>query len=277
MRHNPLNLIYITNNPVIAEIAQSEGVDSIMVDLETIGKDQRQRGLDTVKSRHCINDIAKIKQVINKSEVIVRVNPLYTGSKTEIDQSIDNGADSIMLPMFRTTQEVEQFIRLLDGRAKSLLLLETKAACESLDSILRVSGIDRIHIGLNDLHLDLKLKFMFELLINGYVDNLSSMIGRTDIPFGIGGIARPGKGLIPAEMIIAEHIRLGSSSAILSREFLRGDNAKDFDNLNLADSFHEGIQSIREVESNLAKKQESFFRENHTMLAKQIERIISNQ
>lgn len=44
-----LKLIYITNDPKTAQIAEEAGVDRIMVDLETIGKDQRQGGMNTVQ------------------------------------------------------------------------------------------------------------------------------------------------------------------------------------------------------------------------------------
>lgn len=43
--------MYITNRPEIAQIAESAGVDRIFVDLEYIGKADRQSGLDTVKSK----------------------------------------------------------------------------------------------------------------------------------------------------------------------------------------------------------------------------------
>ena len=42
-----LKLMYITNRPEVAQIAESAGVDRIFVDLEYIGKAQRQGGMDT--------------------------------------------------------------------------------------------------------------------------------------------------------------------------------------------------------------------------------------
>lgn len=39
-----LSLMYITNKPQIAEIAESAGVDRIFVDMEYIGKADRQGG-----------------------------------------------------------------------------------------------------------------------------------------------------------------------------------------------------------------------------------------
>ena len=54
-----LKLMYITNQPEIAQIAESAGVDRIFVDLEDIGKSDRQGGMDTVQSRHTIDDVKK--------------------------------------------------------------------------------------------------------------------------------------------------------------------------------------------------------------------------
>ena len=36
-----LNLMYITNNPEVAKIAEGVGVDWIFIDMEFIGKDSR--------------------------------------------------------------------------------------------------------------------------------------------------------------------------------------------------------------------------------------------
>ena len=98
-----LTLMYITNNPAIAEIAQTAGVDRIWVDMEYIGKEERQGGMDTVKSSHTIADIRKIRPVVTTSELLVRVNPIheasdrYLGTEEEVEQTIAAGADGIML------------------------------------------------------------------------------------------------------------------------------------------------------------------------------------
>ena len=54
-----LKLMYITNRPEIAEIAENAGVDRIFIDLEQIGKAERQEGMDTVQSLHSLDDIKK--------------------------------------------------------------------------------------------------------------------------------------------------------------------------------------------------------------------------
>ena len=61
--------MYITNRPEIAQIAESAGVDRIFVDMEYIGKEKRQNGLDPVMSRHSFEDIKKIANSVFSSEV----------------------------------------------------------------------------------------------------------------------------------------------------------------------------------------------------------------
>lgn len=244
-----IKLMYITNDVEIARIAEQSGVDWIFIDLEINGKEERQGHLDTVISRHDITDVKKIKSAISNSELLVRVNPIFDGSQKEINTVIDDGADLIMLPFFKTKEEVNKFVNYVNGRVKVMLLLETSEAVENIDSILDVKGIDYIHIGLNDLHLSYKKKFMFELLADGTVERLCNKIKNKGIPYGFGGIAQLKKGRLPAEMILAEHYRLGSSMVILSRSFCRTDNLKDYNYI--CELFKREINEIRLFENQL--------------------------
>lgn len=214
-----MDLIFITNDTSLASCAQNAGVDRVMVDLEILGKQDRQGHLNTVISDHSLEDVGHIRSVLNVSKLLVRVNPINDKSKLEIDYVIECGADIIMLPMFESAQEVETFIHLVNGRVKTCLLLETKEAASEIDNILSVKGIDEIHIGLNDLHLSMGLSFMFELLANGVIDKLNKKIIEAGVKFGFGGVARLGSGTLDASLILSEHIRLNSSMVILSRDF----------------------------------------------------------
>ena len=218
-----LDLLYITNSEKEAIEAENAGVDIIFIDLEINGKYERQGHLDTVISKHSLEDIVKIKPLLKKAKILTRINPLNEKSKFEIEKAIEYGTDMIMLPMFKTKDEVEKFIKLVDKRAKTCLLLETSQAFCRIDDILEIDGIDMIHIGLNDLHLSLKLDFMFECLSDGIVEYLINKIRVKNIKYGIGGIARIGEGELPAEIILGEHVRLGSQMVILSRTFKRND------------------------------------------------------
>ena len=266
--------MYITNNPSVARIAEKNGVDRIWVDLERIGKEERQRGLNSVKSNHTIHDVAVLSDVLSTSELLVRVNPWNKESVQEIEQAIDYGADRIMLPMWKTAEEAAQFLKLIGGRAKTTLLLETKEAVACLDQVLQNDHIDEIHIGLNDLHLSYGLTFMFELLTNGVVENLCKKLQKAGVPYGFGGVARIGEGMLPAEQIITEHYRLGSTRAILSRSFCNTDEIQDLDQIEAI--FSVGMKQLRSFENEASRFTPEQFALNKQMLENKVAQIVES-
>lgn len=259
-----LKLMYITNQPEIAQIAETAGVDRIFVDMEYIGKSERQGGMDTVQSHHTLQDIKKIAEAIDTAELLVRINPIhqaaegYGSSKEEIDGAIENGAQILMLPYFKTVDEVKTFVELVDGRVKTMPLVETPEAVDVIDEVLKLN-IDEIFVGLNDLSLGYGKKFMFELLADGTVENLCHKFARAEISYGFGGIAALGKGMLPAEKIIAEHYRLGSTCVILSRSFCNTSQIRDMGKI--SSIFLNGVKEIREYEQMVAVHSD-FFKKN---------------
>ena len=253
-----IKLMYVTNNPQVASIAQEVGVDRIFVDMEYIGKDIRQGGMDTVQSHHTFEDIKNVKAIIKDAELLVRCNPIheatadYCSSAEEIDEIVRCGADIIMLPFFKTAEEVKTFVELVGGRARTMPLIETREAAECIDEILEIDGIDELYIGLNDLHLSYGLTFMFQLLADGTVDRLTSEIKAKGIPYGFGGIARIGDGMLPAENILMEHYRLGSTAVILSRTFCNTAKTTDLDEIRSI--FCENVKNFRDYEEVIKKK-----------------------
>jgi hypothetical protein len=225
-----LKFIFITNSPSLAQEMSLAGVDRIMVDLEINGKTERQGHLDTVISCHSFQDITLVREALNDSysaELMVRINPISACSGIEIEEVIARGADRIMLPMFTHQDEVSSCLDLINGRVPLTLLLETAAAFVRLPQLLDINGFDDIHFGLNDLHLDFGLDFMFELFSSGLLDYAARLIREANIPFGIGGVSCLGSGMLPAELILAAHIHMGSEMVILSRSFLRSVNPGD--------------------------------------------------
>lgn len=275
-----LTLMYITNNPQVAIIAQQAGVDRVWVDLEWIGKEQRQAGMNTVKSHHTVEDVAKLRKVVTTSQLQVRVNPIheatseYCDSKEEIDNVIKFGAEVVMLPMFKTPEEVEKFVEYIDGRARVLLLLETREAAERIDEILTLPGIDEMYVGLNDLHLSYGQKFMFQPLCDGKLDRLAEKIKAQNLPFGFGGIARVGFGMLPAEYIIGEHYRLGSTAAILSRGFCNMNMVENPEDVR--DLFIQGVRDIRTREKECSKFSIAQFMLNHDEVVRRVAQIVAD-
>ena len=274
-----LKLMYITNQVSVAQIAEKAGVDRIFVDMEFIGKSKRQGGMDTVQSHHTVEDVKRIKEAVSTADVMVRINPIhdetedYMSSVSEIDAVIEAGADIIMLPYFKTIEEVMTFLKFVDGRVKTLLLIETPEAAELVDEILKLDGVDEIFVGLNDLSLGYGKVFMFEVLADGTVERICRKCEDAKIPYGFGGIAALGKGDLPAEYIIKEHYRLGSTCVILSRSFC--DVAKMSNEDKIRDIFNAGIRQIREFEQSCLGK-DTDFEDNRKELIRRVE-IVKNK
>ena len=267
-----LNLIYITNKPEIALIAERSGVQRIMVDLETLGKEVRQKNMNTVKSHHTVEDVDSIAKVLTKSELLVRINPWHEGSPAEIEAVIAAGADSIMLPMWKNLEEVDEFLCAVNKRVETTLLLETQEAAECLDVVLENPLVDNIHIGLNDLHLSYGMTFMFEPLANGMVEKLCAKCRAKGIAYGFGGIARLGQGMVPAEYIIMEHYRLGSTGVILSRSFCNADQVEGLEEIRGV--FFEQMKLIRKFEDSLDNKTLEDYAENQKVLKQAVADVV---
>ena len=250
-----LQLMFVTNRVDVAQAAQSAGVDRIFVDMEYIGKSDRQGGMDTVQNMHTLDDVRALRKVLTKSTLHVRCNPIhdattdYPSTEEEIDSIIEAGADVIMLPFFQNAEQVSRFIKAVGGRVKTNLLVETPESAENIDEILEVEGIDEIHIGLNDLHLGYGMTFMFELVADGTVEKLCNKIKKKNISYGFGGVARVGTGTLPAECILGEHYRLGSERVILSRAFC--DVTKETGFEVVKEKFNTGVRDIRDFEKKL--------------------------
>lgn len=271
-----LKLMYITNKPEVALIAEKAGVDRIFIDLEYIGKSLRQGGMDTVQSKHSLDDIKIISEQLTKAELLVRVNPIheateeYCSSKEEINKAIENGADILMLPYFKSIEEVRSFVTYVNGRCKTILLVETPEAVDNIDEVIGVRGIDEMYIGLNDLSISYGKRFMFEILGDGTVDYLANKFKDKNISYGFGGLASLEGGALPGKMVLKEHYRLKSQSVILSRGFCNTAKVTDLEEVKRI--FEKEVSNIRRYEEEC--KHATDYEENRVNVKKTIERIL---
>jgi 2-keto-3-deoxy-L-rhamnonate aldolase RhmA len=238
-----IELIQITNDPVFARRCDALAGIRLFVDLERLGKAERQAGRNTFISTHQVGDIAAVKAQLQRSRLMVRVNPLTAGTRDEVEAVLEAGADMLMLPMFREAAELREFTGLVAGRAPVVALLETAAALKSLGKWIATPDLAEVYVGLNDLHLSLGRRFMFEPLADGIVDQVAAAACAHGVHFGFGGIARLDEGLLPGRDVLAEHLRLGSRSVILSRTFHRSESAQTFES---------EVAAFRETEAALA-------------------------
>jgi hypothetical protein len=268
-----LQLILITRDPDFAQASCAAGVNRIMVDLEVLGKEARQRGRNMVMNGHRREDVARLRPAVPTGGLMARVNPLHSDSRQEIDAVIAAGADYVMLPMFRFRAEVEQFISLMSGRAKTVLLLETPEARSELDQILSVAGIDEIHVGLNDLSLGLGMPFLFQVLAEGIIDEIAEKVRRAEIRFGFGGVGRMNGDPLPGHLIIAEHKRVGSEMVILSRSF-HGDSKTlaQFEQTGI--DLQGEIAGLRAVEQRAAGRSQAQIERDRRVLQRKVQEIV---
>ncbi|GKW49731.1 aldolase/citrate lyase family protein [Halomonas sp. NCCP-2165] len=263
------NYLYITRSPEVARAAEQAGVTRIFVDLEIHGKVDRQGHLNTVISRHSINDVARVKAALTSAELLVRLNPLHEGTEKEVDEAIKAGADIIMQPMFHSAEEVLEFGRCIDGRVRFMPLVETGSALDQIGSIAALYCVDELHIGLNDLHLDLGLQFMFEPVASGLIEQ---SLRNVEKPCGFGGIARIGQGDVPGELVMAEHVRLGSSGVILSRAFHAG--ADSVEALNDGFSFRTELERLMEERKALLKMDADSLNAKHLEFQAGVKKVV---
>ena len=215
-----MQLFYITNDFYEAQICEQVGIDWVFLDLEIIGKEDRQAKRDTVISLHSLNDIPPLKSVLKKTKLLVRINPFGTWTRNEVVNCDELGADMIMLPYFTRVEEVMSFLN-IPTKAQKCLLLETMDSVYKIDDILSQKGIDYIHVGLNDLSIERGTNFLFEFLADGWLEILSEKFNNANIQWGFGGIG-PLNELSPTgSELLKEHSRLNSGGVILSRSFKR--------------------------------------------------------
>ena len=267
-----LKYYYITNRPEVAEIADNNGVQRIFVDMEYIGKDKRQP-MDTVKNHHTVEDVRKVRKAVKNNELLVRINPLYSDTKDEIEAVVDAGADIIMLPMWNTADDVEAVLNLINKRTRLIPLLETQSAADALDNVLRLDCIDEIHIGLNDLSISQHKKFLFQPLVDGTVDAFANKILLSGKSFGVGGVGAVGnKVALPAENILAEHYRLKSNAVILSRAFC---SAENYESISAFEAdFVKRINANREYENMLSSADGEFLIGMHSKTKQIISELV---
>lgn len=159
-----MRFMFITGDPLIAAYAEASGVERIFVDMEVLGKAERQGHLDTHKAAHTFQNVAAVRSAVSCAELMVRINPLHVGTDAEISQLVSLGVDRLMLPMFSTNEDVAGFLELVNGQLPVSFLAETPGSLVRIkDWIPLLGSADQVHFGLNDLSLAMGLDFYLNL------------------------------------------------------------------------------------------------------------------
>ena len=211
-----LELLLFSADPAYVGAASDAGV-SLVVDWETAGKRERQRGRDTQIAGETFDDLLRVRAATS-APVAVRVHGPGPRTVAEVEQAIEGGADEILLPMVRTPAQVEAVLARVDGRCTVGILIETVDAVASAAD-LGTLPVSRAYVGLNDLSIELGNSSIFVPLVDGTLDRL-----RAALPcrFGFGGLTVPDRGApVPSRILIGEMARVGCEFGVLRRSFVR--------------------------------------------------------
>jgi hypothetical protein len=217
-------LTLITNDPQLALEADHAGVNRVGVDLEHLGKTERQAGHDARISPHGWNDLSTIGRVVHRADLFVRINPIHAGTESEVETALRLGATVLMLPSFERADEVVRFVSAVRARALVVILVERAPAVARIRDILAVRGIDEVMVGLNDLHLQFRVANHFEVLASPLVDMLAAEVLAKRLPLAIGGVGRVNDTSlpVPADLVLAQYPRLRATGAWIARCFFKG-------------------------------------------------------
>jgi hypothetical protein len=201
--------------------ADAAGIDRVGVDLERLGKIERQRGRGTWISPHTEDDLGRIAAVLTRAAPFARVNAWHAGSAGEVDRVIALGARVLMLPMVETVADASCFAAAVRGRAAIVLLVESAKGLEAAGALAAVDGVDEIHVGLNDLALSLGLRSRWLALAGDRLVEASRAVRAAGRRFGFGGIGAVGDDTlpIPSDLIYAEYARTRATAALVARAF----------------------------------------------------------
>lgn len=264
-----LRFMFITNAPRLAKVIHAAGVERIFIDWEVLGKKERQGHLDTVQSKHSLEDLIAVRQSVPTAEILTRLNPIHSGTEKEVESAITAGTDLLMLPMFRSVEDVKTLAEFVRGRVNIVPLFETPESMGLVGEIVRLDDVTELYVGLNDLHLSLKMDFIFEPLADGLLENFAKTVKQAGKRLGFGGVARVDEGNVPGSMVLGEHLRLQSDSVILSRTFYRPTEEIDAEQV-----FIRGIRKLRDEEARLQQRSETAINEDHRHFCATVAKIV---
>ena len=211
-----MKLFLFSTDIRLAKEAEAGGVYSIIVDWENKGKHARQKGHNLEINSDTPEDVKNLAAALS-IPITVRINALGPWTEGEISTALEAGASIIMLPMATSSDQVAEFLELVAGRAKTLVQIETADLANDLNTFKKLDW-DFAYIGLNDLMLSKKGRYIWEPLLDSSVEYICTKLQGRE--YGFGGVTIIGGGSpLPCSLLIDEYTRLGCSLSFMRRTF----------------------------------------------------------
>ena len=247
-----MHLIYFVNSLAKAIYIDSRHKSILFtLDQETIGKFARQPSYTRIGSASCTLFFDLKNQIVH-NRIGIRINSFTNLSIAEIYFLNTHLPDFVIVPMIKNVFDIQNLRQILDPAIEIIPLIETCSSLVDLPRIVACSFINRVHLGINDLSIELGLGFMFNFLLSPAFDWYSDICSQNKVSFGFGGVSAPlsdATAALKPFHIITEHARIGSDCCIISRNFesLEGEAISD------------NIIEIRRLYSSLLTESSSFF------------------
>jgi hypothetical protein len=211
-----VDLFLFTTDPRWGSDVVAAGAAGIVVDWERRGKARRQLGEGTQINADTPEDLSRMRAGTD-GRLLCRINGYGEWTGAEVADAVARGADEILLPMVRSTEEVDRTLDLVAGRCGLGILIETQDGVDRAADLAR-RPLSRVYVGLNDLRIDRRSTVLFDPLVDGTVDAVRDVVTG---PFGVAGLTLPECGTpVPAELVAAELVRLGADFTFLRRSFI---------------------------------------------------------
>ena len=216
-KDDQLSLVYFTSDPLIGRTMIKDGVDALLLDCETVGKNIRQKGFNTQINSNKPDQIEAMRAINPTAHIMCRVNNADDRStEFQIQLAIKYGVNIIVLPLTESRDHVRKINKIINDRVKLIIMIETQKGVNNFKDISK-EKFDAVYVGLNDLSISRGGRPLFEPLVDGTMENL---IANTNRPVGVGGATDPSEGYpIKSGMIISEYARLGVKFTVLRRSF----------------------------------------------------------
>ncbi len=223
-------LTLVTDDPDLAAEADAAGVERIGIDIERLGKAGRQADHPQARiSDHVLEDLARLGPVLRRARLFCRLDPPHAGTGEQVERALGEGARVLMLPYFADAADAARFVERVDGRAETVVLVETAAAAWRIELLALLDGLDEVMVGLNDLSWNMRIGNRFSLLASPLIQAMSAAVRGAGKRFSVGGLGRWDDTSLesPPDLIYAQYPRLQAQGAWLARSFYQG--PKPFD------------------------------------------------
>ena len=159
--------------------------------------------------------------------VTVRINRLHAGTAGEVERAVGGGAAGIALPGAHSAGEVETLVRLVRGRTKTTVEIDTGRLADDVAS-LRYIGWDHLFVQLSVLALHRNGSTPWTPLLDGTLSRVAHTLPARPIGFGTLTATASGDLSTTDAHLLHELSALGGSVAFLDASAVPATSLADY-------------------------------------------------